>query len=145
MTPDEINRTIAEHNGVKPTYDHWYAAIEHGGDTPFWDESVAVVKQWLIEQKAQGRFLGYEAFPFLRYPDYYHDLNEIHEVVCGLTDDQFEDYVPRLKDITGAMLDVYADSIWIEGNLADYRVMHQATAAQRCEAYLRTIGKWRDE
>jgi len=127
MTPDEINIAIAESVG-------WH----DGGGKSNWFSGFGF-RPGLV---APGGDVGY--LEPEQVPDYYHDLNEIHEVVRGLTDYQFEDYVPHLRRITDAMIDCYADDLYIEGTLADYRVMHQATAAQHCEAYLRTIGKWKE-
>jgi hypothetical protein len=123
MTPEEINIAIAESVG-------WSRAI-----IGTQSKSDPIPRGWRTPKGSERTKL----------PDYHHDLNAIHEVVCGLTDEQFLRYVPHLKRVTDAMIDCYADSIYIERHLTDYRVMHQATAAQRCEAYLRTIGKWRDE
>lgn len=62
-------------------------------------------------------------------PDYLSDLNAMHEAEKALTDDQFFDYLDRLTITAGKAL----------------RGLSCATAAQRAEAFLRTIGKWEDE
>lgn len=59
-----------------------------------------------------------------RIPDYLNDLNAMHEAEQGLTPEQWGIY----EDI----LIRSAEFVW------------HATAAQRCEALLRTIGKWTD-
>lgn len=62
-------------------------------------------------------------------PSYTTDLNAMHEAEKVLTAEQFQDY-----DI----------------ELTDQYVLHQsnnpihATARQRAEAFLRTLGKWKD-
>jgi hypothetical protein len=64
-------------------------------------------------------------------PDYLNDLNAMHEAEETLTVDQLESYREVLSDLLND----------------DCRMglAINATAAQRAEAFLRTIGKWRDE
>ena len=65
-------------------------------------------------------------------PDYLNDLNAMHEVEKMLTNQQKEKYLDILSDFTEGRRDtsyVWHDTVF-------------ATAAQRAEAYLRTIGKW---
>jgi hypothetical protein len=64
-------------------------------------------------------------------PDFLNDLNAMHEAEKVLTYEQWSRYVDYLIDG--------------EDSTAPYRgyeAIH-ATAAQRAEAFLRTIGKWR--
>src|SRR4051812_24108178 len=58
-------------------------------------------------------------------PDYLHDLNAIHEAEKVLGMDQRTDYIRVLN----------------AGDFG-YRRLAFATAAQRAEAFLRTLGKW---
>lgn len=60
-------------------------------------------------------------------PFYCDDLNAMHEAELRLTEKQREQYENRLQD------DRYDSFEWVP-----------ATAAQRAEALLRTIGKWTD-
>lgn len=60
-------------------------------------------------------------------PDYCADLNEMHEAEKTLTDDQREVFYPRNL---GA---------WQR----PFNVIY-ATARQRAEAFLRTLGKWEE-
>jgi len=62
-------------------------------------------------------------------PDCLHDLNACHEMEKVLTGDQQHDYECHLLRMD------YPD--W------EIKVTH-ATAAQRCEAFLRTLGLWED-
>ena len=80
--------------------------------------------------KAQlvGRHPGGSEQNLLRVPDYLNDLNAMHEaekVLTGLNDWQLCAYVHTLHKMT---------SSWV----------FNATAAQRAEAFLRTIGKWKE-
>jgi len=61
-------------------------------------------------------------------PNYTADLNAMHEVELGLTTQKFETFWVKLA------------SMYIE----EARYAVSATALQRAEAYLRTIGKWKD-
>lgn len=76
-------------------------------------------------------------------PDYLHDLNDCYEMELD-----FDDKPPDLR------------SLWLDNlafccswphtkNAADLKfevsyAIARATAPQRCEAFLRTLGKWRD-
>jgi hypothetical protein len=57
-------------------------------------------------------------------PNYCTDLNAMHDAEMSLTKDQFDDYVARLFD------SCYESTV--------------ATARQRAEAFLRTLGKWEE-
>jgi len=58
-------------------------------------------------------------------PDYLNDLNAIHNVEKKLKGMQWLNYVDSLLDVCGCETPTIT-----------------ATAAQRAESYLRTIGKW---
>ena len=62
-------------------------------------------------------------------PDYLNDLNAMHEVEKTLTDKAHEEFRLNLYEMLGD----------------DSRLIVSATAAQRAEAFLRTIGKWEEE
>jgi len=74
--------------------------------------------------------IGYRsksAIGFESLPDYFNDLNAMHEVEkTGITSDNSEDYDFCLRE---AMQDAN-DYIW------------SATAAQRAEAFGKTLGLW---
>jgi hypothetical protein len=75
---------------------------------------------------------GERGFPI---SDYCNDLNAMHEVENRLTDDE------HLR---------FRNTLWlliIRTTQFPHHVsrnVHSATARQRAEAYLRTIGKWKD-
>jgi hypothetical protein len=60
-------------------------------------------------------------------PDYLNDLNAMHEAEKALTSEQLEVYCNILH----------------KPNHGVYWAIH-ATASQRAEAFLRTIGKWEE-
>lgn len=63
-------------------------------------------------------------------PDYCHDLNAMHEVEKLAHWGKYLDELDRIANPNGAMY-------------RDKAVCH-ATARQRAEAFLRTIGKWKE-
>ena len=68
-------------------------------------------------------------------PDYLNDLNAMHEAVdcLGISDRRWSDVLMNV---------IRDDPAWTSGAVeARYRTA-RATAAQRAEAFLRTIGKW---
>ena len=71
-------------------------------------------------------------------PDYLNDLNACHKMEKMLTGEQAELFEDELFDIAKAKNDVMKNPLpW------RFSVCH-ATAAQRAEAFLRTIGKWKE-
>ena len=66
-------------------------------------------------------------------PDYLNDLNAMQVAVLTLPEELHEKYLDELYAI------VCAYSMYDDG----FR-LHTATASQRAEAFLRTIGKWTD-
>lgn len=61
--------------------------------------------------------------------DYCNDLNAMHEAEKSLTDDQFKWY-----------------TYWVEKLMPEtkYRCYLCATASQRAEAFVRSLGKWKE-
>ena len=69
-------------------------------------------------------------------PDYPNDLNAMHEAEKVLRKDQHRNYIKELVFLPKAeWTDVYEEVM----------VVAHATAAQRAEAFLKTIGKWEDK
>jgi hypothetical protein len=74
-------------------------------------------------------------------PDYLNDLNAMHKAEEVLPDMASDD---DGRDQLGYM-ETLADTLvakWSSNNSADMWLITHATAAQRAEAFLRTIGKW---
>lgn len=63
-------------------------------------------------------------------PDYLNDLNAMHGAEKVLTEEQWTDYYDNLLDTTKPSFVL--------------RDITHATAAQRAEAFLRTLGKWEE-
>lgn len=77
-------------------------------------------------------------------PNYLTDLNAMHEAEKVLPDLASDDtgvdqlgYCETLASVIGAQ--------WTAKNAADMWMLVHATAAQRAEAFIRTIGKWEDD
>lgn len=125
MTNDEINRRVAEECG-------WRAVAVYE-----WDGDVRLPKQYHWDgHKATG------------LPNYANDLNAIRTAVESLkgrpakhwSGDASLAYVESLLKITGAHELDYDDCYSPEELLN----LSEATARQRCEAFLRAVGKWDD-
>jgi hypothetical protein len=69
-------------------------------------------------------------------PDYLNDLNAMHEVEKVLNNAQWQTYLNKLEDITGAQ----NTGTWWEC----IQCAVQSTAAQRSEAFLRTLNLWEE-
>ena len=73
-------------------------------------------------------------------PDYLNDLNAMHEAVSIFDYDQTDEFEDHLCDICKRSNDE-------KENPAPWRLFFavvNATASQRAEAFLRTIGKWKE-
>lgn len=71
-------------------------------------------------------------------PDYLNDLNAMHELERNMTDADFFRYSLQIESMAKIL---GPTGRWITDN---QRILYSTTAAQRAEAYLRTIGKWKD-
>jgi hypothetical protein len=82
---------------------------------------------WWIHS-ADGDEFPYSIIGDLQLPNYLNDLNAMHEAEKVLDDSQLiamDEYLSRIfKPKPG------------------FKLLWQATAAQRAEAFLRTLGKW---
>ena len=70
------------------------------------------------------------------FPNYHGDLNAIHEAEMSLNYEQAEEFNDLLMDIA------FDENRSRENPFPSSFSVTSATAPQRCEAYLRTIGKW---
>jgi len=95
------------------------------------------IKYWLNEHT------GEKVFYDSSLPDYPNDLNAMHEAEKTLTDEQLYLYGNILDRVT---LPVNKQEMaYIHGPEAGmYPELFRATAAQRAEAFLRTVGRWEE-
>ena len=68
-------------------------------------------------------------------PDYLNDLNAMHCAEEMLTDDQWVEYRENIRTVV--LCPVRYVSQWCKADI-------HSTARQRAEAFLRTIGKWKE-
>lgn len=131
MTTEQINIAIAESLGVEPTLVEWWAWKDDGdgGRICMSAPTKERVETWLAENPVYAK--GYIAKPFYRYPNYAADLNACHEFEKKLS----------LKDRNVYTSWLYESSLNL--GLATWESA-TATARQRCEACLRTIGRWKE-
>jgi hypothetical protein len=118
MKPEKQRIAIAEACGWKNA-DHPDAMkLKQGWTMP---------EKWCMDPKGVLRFNHHR-------PDYLNDLNAMHEAEKVLTEEQRIAYSDCTYDIALKAQKETGKWRWIS-----------LTAAQRAEAFLRTIGKWEEE
>lgn len=116
MTDNEMRVAIGRVQGLEITADSKWAWCSH-----------EFVKSWKTSVGDEPeRFHG-------PLPDYLHDLNAMHEAEARFMEGN-NAYWINLLEITDRV-----------GRCMDWRQFGHATARQRAEAFLRTVGKWRGE
>jgi hypothetical protein len=128
MKPEEINLAIAEACGW--TYYHDDAETIVVGPKEVWPESHPWKERGLV--KGDGR-PDSPLVDISGLPSYYNDLNACHEMEAVL----------RNLLMRGFRSDGIYEKVLTAIVSKSGRAWH-ATAPQRCEAFLRTIGKWKD-
>lgn len=116
MKPEDINRAIQEHIGWK--------LIPAGQLYP---------DRWIHDDHPEV-WLGAEHFP-----NYHGDLNAMHEAEKTLNVSDWRFYVVKLARVIAETHDIGVRP------QVPTNVLIAATAAQRAEAFLRTINKWKDQ
>lgn len=76
------------------------------------------------------------ATPIDGLPDYLNDLNLMHEVEKVITEDDGDEYFTHLESVCQEALIMDGTSHYLSFKTIS------ATAYQRAEAFLKTIGKW---
>lgn len=122
MTEEEINVAICRHFGWRFKGDPEFDAYTEGWATP---ESFAALPSADLSQKHIPNLVSRHSIP-----KYAADLNAMHEAEKALTPSRCETYEAWLMDFNAS-----------GGNPCKYYRWH-ATARQRAEAFLRTVGKW---
>ena len=116
MNPEQQCIAIAEACGwtAKEDKDGFWRAVDPSGNMTH--------KLWISESNVWSAGI----------PDYLEDLNAMHEAEKTLTKKQLQTYLDILADAPReSMYQTWSTSVF-------------ATAAQRAEAFLRTIGKWKE-
>lgn len=128
MTSAGINSAIAEACGWKNV--HWY---EDNSGPGFWSGIPYISEEDVF--KMDARKLDDLRKYGTHIPDYCNDLNAMHEAEKVLNEEQWEFYMRCL---------VERESMWITSGrkLPDaFKQITHATARQRAEAFIATIGK----
>lgn len=76
-------------------------------------------------------------------PNYLSDLNAMHEAEKHIPEAKREDYVWNLN-LLHPSADIHSSDIRRDIRMEVFELVH-ATAAHRAEAFLKTLGLWRDE
>lgn len=127
MTPQQINQAIAEHLG----WTDFYTANKAGKRNPHGQHLFGHNPATCEDSTFGGK-------EFREVPNFYGDLNACHEMEKSLKDTPVYNfwygYFQHLSCVCGNSSN---------NNIRLYRCI-TATAPQRCEAFLRTVGKWQD-
>ena len=94
------------------------------------------------EELKSGSYIQYE-------PDYYNDLNLMHEAEKVLTDAQYCKFDEMLYDMCAENYKMIPYKLAITGMAVllperKYIRALSSTASQRCEAFLKTLGLWKE-
>jgi hypothetical protein len=120
MTPEQQRIAIAEACG-------WTATVD---DDQFWRATRA------DGSMTSDLWCSMSSVWNVGIPDYLNDLNAMHEAEKVLTEEQDLEYSEALEQVV--------EGRFVTNNAEDMRRLRSATAAQRAEAFLRTIGKWKE-
>lgn len=120
MTPEQQRIAIATACGWKKEYIHG-----NGVDDEVWIHPVTQ-KCWLAE--------------LAPLPDYLNDLNAMHEAEKVMTDKQKENYPINLARVIRHQLGIDDGK-----SIYHWKFSTFATAAQRAEAFLKTLSLWTEE
>ncbi len=122
MTKEQINIAIAEAQGFRE---------RGGGPFGIYYDKEDDDRYWVSPEYIEGfkpPWTDFDGTVYYPLPDYCNDLNAMHEVELSLTTQKFETFWIKLASM----------------HPEEARYAVSATAAQRAEAYLRTIGKWNE-
>ena len=109
--------------------------------------AIAEACGWTVQQDSEGfwravdasgrmsfsRWISQENVWSVGFPDYVNDLNAMHEAEKILAEANREEYLDILYGVCNP-----------HSILNDAWNLNCATASQRAEAFLRTIGKWKE-
>jgi acyl-CoA thioesterase FadM len=130
MTPEAQRIAIAEACGKQVIY--WRVDYNnHGRTSSYIAKTEEAANSWPFRDGGIHLFVNVAAIP-----DYLADLNAMHEAEAVLDDrqQQCRNYVEELEHVLIRAHEMSLDP-------SRFGMLH-ATAAQRAEAFLRTLGKW---
>jgi len=132
MTTNEKNKRLAELLGVSPVCYGYYASSDGGESCRCTFDTKREAAGWLAAGAPITR--GCTIHADERFPNYCHDLNAVHEVEIGLTDEQCQRHYDNLADAADAWL-------LLQGGdpILNAHAMYSATAEQRVDALIATL------
>jgi hypothetical protein len=135
MDKEQQRIKIAEACGVTPTLVDWWAhkPDDTGGSIIMSAPTKEKVEDWI--SKNQDWAKGYSPKPFYRYPDYLNSLDAMHEAERWMESQETYEchrYVEFLRKV------IYPAN---PATVGSFRLIN-ATAAQRAEAFLKTLSLW---
>ncbi len=143
MTNDEINIAIAEVCGKLKCWPHkWEWAIEtyYHPDTGI-EPQYRTLNYYACSQCGETRGSLVADIPNVK--DYCSDLNAMHEAEKVLDEAQVEAYGITLWTLIHPKHTIEVITKGCFSGKGVFMAVH-ATAQQRAEAFLRTVGKWKD-
>lgn len=121
MTKQEINIALAEFEG-------WRSIEPH-----------------TIEPKRLGMFgINPKDKTRQKIPNYYEDLNAVHRAETKFFKDKNTEPIWIITYVKRIYLLMFSKGMDEQTDLIEWMFLINATASQRYEALLRTIGKWKD-
>jgi len=109
--------------------------VREYADVPTWDASLNSYKGGYKPVRTMLFRRRQKCFHAEKLPDYLNDLNAMHEAEKVLTEEQWLSF-------TIYVLLASKDGTFVIDN--NMKTVAHATAAQRAEAFLRTVGKWEE-
>ena len=129
MTEEQINIAVAEACGWKKL------------TVPLEDDLGPIGDMTVTKWKRPSNPHGY-VDPTSSVPNYCNNLNAMHEAEKTLAAEQEAVYVEALDRVTWEF--IQTDARYNAGRLCVSELQFRATARQRAEAFLRTLGKWEE-
>lgn len=100
-------------------------------------QRIAIAESYGLDVKVCGIHLQRDCCRRKRMPDFLNDLNACAEMEKTLSEDECEGYHSAIDSILGRDDGQF--------NYPAQSYFFHATAAQRCEAFLRVKGLWQDD
>jgi len=148
MKPEEIRIAIAEACGKTPKLD--WQVMNPDESASCFSGSEIECKQWFsdhLRRFPESRYKDWHVGAWKRYPDYLNDLNACHEMEKVLAPAEQHNYGNALAlSVLAPERAYFAESTDDDPNLNGFGhfALATVTAAQRCEEFLKTIGKWNE-
>ena len=100
------------------------------------NEKIALYCGWKFDKNQYKQWINPDGTSWNYPPAYNKDLNQMHKAEKVLSNPQWQEFGYQLEHL---MLGMPASL-----TLHDLATVAHATAAQRAEAFLKTIGKWEE-